>query len=251
MRLWGLCVSAALSVSLVWSKLNFLRDCGNCFLSIDGQILDQIILLNSTEPLHGRLGIKHGMSIPISKIILDGEGQENSSWSASHHALLQRTSVWERSRVFCSSPLTKESSVLTVHLLEDQKMEIVTLYYLSSISDTLSVIHGFDTVLSHVSVWDCVIEVLYQKSAEKFASAPIRLQYTCTTGKTLSEVIWSDFVVGHMHLGKCFLYCPLDCVWAMRRIRSFILSRESKAIKSEDFKGGMATFVLVYFRGRH
>lgn len=78
--------------------------------------------------------------------------------------------------------------MLTVHLLEDQKMEIVTLPYLSSISDTLSVIHGFDTVLSHVSISGCVIEVLYQKNAEKFSVPPIRLQHTCTIGKTLSEV---------------------------------------------------------------
>lgn len=81
----------------------------------------------------------------------------------------------EEQQSILSIPFCK---VLTVHLLEDQKMEIVTLHYLSSISDTLSVIHGFDTVLSHVSVWGCVMEVLYQKSAEKFAVTSSRLQHT-------------------------------------------------------------------------
>lgn len=126
--------------------------------------------------------------------------------------------------------------MLTVHLLEDQKMEIVTLHYLSSISDTWSVIHGFDKVLSHVSVWGCVMEVLYQKSAEKFAVPPSRLQQvTCTTRKTPSEVTGSDFVAGHMHLEKCLQYCPLDCVQTMRGIRSFILSKKSKAVKIRGF----------------
>lgn len=59
--------------------------------------------------------------------------------------------------------LGKESSVLTVHLPEGQKMEIVILYYCFPISDTLSVVHGFSTVLPHASVWGCVTGVLYQK----------------------------------------------------------------------------------------
>lgn len=88
-----------------------------------------------------------------------------------HHGLpltilCSKVQVWESSRIFCQSPLTKESSVLTVHLLEDEKMEIVTLHYLSSISDTLSVIHGFDTVLSHVSVWSCVMEAVLKECRE-------------------------------------------------------------------------------------
>lgn len=83
--------------------------------------------------------------------------------------------------MFVDPLLGKKSSVLTVHLLEDQKMEI-----LSSISDTLSVVRG--TVLSHASVWGYVMDVLYQKSAERFAVPPSRLQHTCTTRKTLSEV---------------------------------------------------------------
>lgn len=78
--------------------------------------------------------------------------------------------------------------MLTVHLLEDQKMEIVTLHYLSSISDILPVVHSFGTVLSHVSVWGCVIEVLHQKSTEKFAAPPSRLQHTHSTRKPLPEV---------------------------------------------------------------
>lgn len=86
-------------------------DCGNRFLSIDGQILDQIILLKSIEPLQGRLGIKQSKTIPILKIMLGREGEESPSWAASHHALLQRTSVGEQQSILSISSCKGKLSV--------------------------------------------------------------------------------------------------------------------------------------------